>query len=229
MFQQQELIGLLKKEGASLIGFADLSEFYQDKFNQGISIAIRLPIEVITNIHDGPTKDYYNTYYDANAKLNHLALECADYIKKNGYEAFAQTTEVVKESENFRTTMPHKTVAVNAGLGWIGKSDLFVTEQYGSAVRLTSVLTNAPIQAGVPITESKCGGCMVCTNACPGKAIHGKLWSRGVDRDELVDVLACRKFARQLAYERIQKEITLCGKCIESCPYTQRYLKNYKD
>ena len=56
-----------------------------------------------------------------------------------------KTVLATKEYGIFRTVMPHKTVAVHAGLGWIGKSALFVTEKYGSAVRLTSVLTDAPL------------------------------------------------------------------------------------
>jgi epoxyqueuosine reductase QueG len=69
---------------------------------------------------------------------------------------------------------------------------------------------------------------MVCTNACPGKAISGKLWKADLDRDEFFDPLACRKKARELAAEKIRKEITLCGKCIEVCPYTQSYLRSQK-
>ena len=46
-----------------------------------------------------------------------------------------------------------------------------------------------------------------------------------VEREALVDVEACRKAARALALERVGKEITLCGKCIEVCPYTQAWIE----
>ncbi|MCI9543095.1 MAG: hypothetical protein HFE93_02720 [Acutalibacter muris] len=44
-------------------------------------------------------------------------------------------------------------------------------------------------------------------------------------RESLVDVEACRKAARALAWGLLGEQITLCGKCIEVCPYTRAYLK----
>lgn len=120
--------------------------------------------------------------------------------------------------------MPHKTVAVRAGLGWIGKCALLVTKQFGSAVRLTSVLTNAPLECDEPVEQSFCGDCSECVKSCPGGAVSGKLWAPGMDREELFSPLLCRKKARELAAQAINKEITLCGKCIECCPHTKKYL-----
>jgi epoxyqueuosine reductase QueG len=121
--------------------------------------------------------------------------------------------------------MPHKTVAVSSGLGWIGKSALFLTEEYGSALRLISVLTDAPLECNEPITASKCGNCTLCEKACPGHAISGQLWKPELDREDYFDAMACRKKAREIAANSIDRKITLCGKCIEVCPYTRRYTK----
>ncbi len=120
--------------------------------------------------------------------------------------------------------MPHKTVAVNAGLGWIGKSALFVTEKYGSAIRLTSVLTDAPLNYSKSIINSLCEDCMICVDECPGKAISGVNWEPGIDRDLLLNAISCRKKARELSAEHLEKQITLCGKCIVVCPYTRKYI-----
>lgn len=219
-----ELKTLLYDNGAAIVGFADLSAIVDHNMTSGVSIAINIPIEIIKSIHDGPTIDYYNANHSINDKLNQLVSMGADFLMNKGYEAYAQTTDVVKEFDVYRTALPHKTVATNAGLGWIGKSALFVTEQFGSAVRLSSLITNAELEYGIPITTSKCGGCIKCTNACPANAISGELWSVSVDRDTFFDALACRKKARELAAAQIDKEITLCGKCIEVCPYTKRYI-----
>lgn len=238
----QEIEGLLYENGASMVGFARIDKLYSKvdlsgprsedsvtepieipQYPYGIAIAHALPKDVIRNISNSPTLEYYETYHKLNEKLDYLAELCAKYIEKQGYHAYAQTVSRTKEYGIFRTVMPHKTVAVNAGLGWIGKSALFITEKYGSAVRLTSVLTDAPIKYSNHLMKSKCGGCMLCKEACPGNAISGRLWSPELDRDDFFDAQACRKKAREIALKTIQKQITLCGKCIEVCPYTKKY------
>ena len=225
----EELREVLIQEGASIVGFADLSHFAEGNLKHGISIALKLPANVVSGIEYGPTREYYDTYYAWNDKLNRLAKLSESYIKEKGYYAIAQTTDVVKEYGNYRTPMPHKTVATNAGVGWIGKCALLVTKEYGSAIRITSVLTDAPLTYGVPMKESLCGNCMRCTRACPGQAISGANWNIDMDRDLFFDPIKCRKSARELAKERINKEITLCGKCIQVCPYTNRYLRTAND
>jgi epoxyqueuosine reductase len=170
--------------------------------------------------------EYYDAYHELNQKLDELADLCAKYINDNGYHAYPQKVATTQEFSIYRTIMPHKTVAVHAGLGWIGKSALFVTEGYGSAIRLTSVLTDAPIACCEPTIRSYCGDCMQCKQACPGQAISGHNWRPELDRDEFFDALACRKKARELSAEALDQQITLCGKCIEICPYTRRYLDN---
>lgn len=239
----EELIQLLQKNGASMVGFAQLEGLYGNvdrkeprsedsetepfeipEYPYGVSIALAFPREVIRGISNAPTMEYYNGYHSLNAKLDELASICTAYIEQQGYHAYPQVTTTMKEYGNFRTIMPHKTVAVKAGLGFIGKSALFITKQYGSAVRLTSVLTDAPLEVNEPIIKSACGSCMLCADACPGKAISGRSWNPELDRDELFDVAACRKKARELAAQALDKKITLCGKCIEVCPYTRRYL-----
>ncbi|MGB8451461.1 MAG: 4Fe-4S double cluster binding domain-containing protein [Anaerocolumna sp.] len=67
---------------------------------------------------------------------------------------------------------------------------------------------------------------MICTDACPGKAISGRVWSLVLDRDDFFDAMACRKKAREIAAKSIDKKITLCGKCIEVCPYTRKYTQS---
>ncbi len=234
---------LLRKMGASMVGFAKLDGLYskvniENNSNDdsetalfdiphypiGISIAVAYPKEIIRNISEAPTMEYYDAYHDLNRRLDNMAINCAEYIKKLGYHAIGQTTTQVKQYGIFRTVMPHKTVAIHAGLGWIGKSALFITEPYGSAIRLTSVLTDAPLKTATPSLYTKCGSCMLCVNACPGNAISGRLWEKGSDRDDFFDANACRNKARELSAHFLNREITLCGKCIEVCPYTRRYI-----
>ncbi|MDR3085849.1 MAG: epoxyqueuosine reductase, partial [Christensenellaceae bacterium] len=204
-------------------GFADLRSFgLEAPF--GVSLALPLPREVLRGIEGGPGRDYFEAYHDLNAKLDGLALAGEAFLLKKGHKAFAQTVSRVTESEGYRSEMPHKTVATRAGLGWIGKSALLVTRQFGSALRLSSILTDAPLACGTPMEESLCGSCIACQSACPAGAIQGENWQKGVERGRLVDVFRCREVARALAKERIGEEITLCGRCIAACPYAKAYL-----
>ncbi len=238
----QEMEQLLLENGASMVGVGKIANLYSNvdlsgprtedsvtepidipQYPVGISIILAHPRDVIKNISAFPTMDYYDAYHRLNKKLDELALLCADYIKKQGYHSYPQTTSSTKQYGIYRTVMPHKTVAVHAGLGWIGKSALFITEEFGSAIRLTSVLTDAPLEYNQQMIQSKCGSCMLCTKACPGEAISGQNWSPELDRDELFDAKACRNKAREISAKILDKQITLCGKCIEVCPYTRKY------
>ena len=52
--------------------------------------------------------------------------------------------------------LPYKTIATKSGLGWIGRSALFVTPEYGSAVALGAILTDMPLEFGkvsIPVTS----------------------------------------------------------------------------
>jgi epoxyqueuosine reductase len=227
-----DLTGYIKDElrchGADLVGIGDLTELPSDiRYDMplGICVAVKYPKEVISGIIETPTKEYYDFYGVLNKRLDMLVTLGADALKMFGYQAIAQTTNFVEKTETeYTTLLPHKTVATRAALGWIGKSALLVTKKYGSAIRISSILTDAPLKCAKPINKSKCGNCLVCTNACPAHAILGKNWSVDTYRDEFYNAGLCRKTARERALQSFGIEITQCGKCIAVCPYTQKYL-----
>lgn len=221
-----EIIKLMTGNGADLVGFADLTSLGIEEMPFGVSVAVAVSPDIIKSIHDGPNIEYFDEYHRINRLLDKLVSLGAEYLSDLGYRAGAQTTDVVEQSEDFRTLLPHKTVATRAGLGWIGKCALLVTEEYGSAVRISSLITDAVIQCGAPINTSRCGNCDICVSNCPSGAVSGKLWAVEADRDIIFDPFKCEKAARQLSADRINREITLCGKCIEACPYTQRYISS---
>lgn len=166
----QDFKGHLLQAGADLVGFADLSCLPKlpdaPGCHIGVSVCVSIPAQIIRSIADGPNLAYFQAYHTLNAKLDALVCEAADWLQQQGYRAWAQSEEHVHETEDYRTPLPHKTVAVLAGLGWIGKSALFVSKEYGSAVRLSSLVTDAPLSCGEPVRSSRCGSCMVCRDAC---------------------------------------------------------------
>lgn len=149
----------------------------------------------------------------------------AEFLKENGYQANVNTTKAVRPDGSWCSPLPHKTVATQAGLGWIGKSCLLVTKEYGSAVRLSSLLTDAPLPADTPVRESQCGGCTVCVRSCPAGALTGALWTLGMKREELLRKEDCKKTQIWRMKQATGIETDLCGLCFAVCPYTQRYLK----
>lgn len=224
----RELEELLKANGADLTGIGDIREIpaeMRDGFPTGISVAVKYPKEIIRGIAQFPTADYQKWYGKLNELLDHLVILGADWLKGKGYQAIAKSrAQVGAYNDDCKTLLPHKTVATRAGIGWIGKSALLVTEPYGSMIRISSILTDAPLLAAEPVNESKCGKCTACRDACPADAIYGRLWDPSLRRDELFDLQKCRVTMRKRSMEGIGKEDDICGKCIEICPYTRRYL-----
>ena len=222
---KDELIRL----GADIVGFGKLDELpenVRDGLPVGISVAVAYPKEIIRGITELPTHEYHDWYNKLNERLDAIVTRGAEILRETGYKAIAQTREYVGNGESSdNTILPHKTVATRAGMGWIGKSALLVTEKYGSAIRLSSILTDAPLEVAVPFNKSKCGECMICANACPAGAVSGKLWEVGVYRDEFFDLVKCRKTACERSKQGFGGDVTICGKCIEVCPYTQLYIK----
>ena len=97
---------------------------------------------------------------------------------------------------------PHKTAATAAGLGWIGKTALFVSPEFGPAVRLATVFTDLDLPAGEPVTEGRCGDCTDCVDACPAGCGRDVAWRAGMRRDELFDASACRHHMTQYTEHR---------------------------
>jgi len=217
----------LLRLGADIVGFGSLLELpvnIRRGLPNGICVAVKYPREIIRGIGELPTEDYRVWYDKLNERLDMIVTMGAEYLIKSGFNAIAQTRERAGtgETEN-NTVLPHKTVATRAGIGWIGKCALLVTDDFGSAIRISTILTDAPVETAKPVNESKCGGCMVCANACPAGAVSGNSWNLGVYRDEFFDAVKCRRAANERSLAGFGKNYTICGKCIEVCPRTRRY------
>lgn len=206
----------LMEQGADLVGIGDLTELSSSSRKGlpiGICVAVKFPKKVISNIVALPTRDYYDWYNTVNSQLGSIAGYGVKILKDLGYKATASTG------------LPHKTIATRAGLGWVGKSALLVTEEYGSMIRLSSILTDAPLAAAQPVNESRCGDCMICVDACPAGALHGKSWDTSVSRKELLDTSSCSAMAVERSVRGFGIPIELCGKCFAVCRYTQQYIE----
>lgn len=223
-----ELKNYLLENGAIEVGYADIENFTTKKgLDTGVVFYITYPKEIIRKMKNAPTQEYVDELVSLNTRLDELGIKCEEYLISKGYNAYAQTKKRLGtdfgEFNSFK--LPHKTIATRAGLGWIGKSALFTTKKYGSALRLSSVLTDAPLNIGTPVIKSKCGKCMECRDACLGGAISGKEWNYKLKRNEFYDDKKCEKYALKVSEKNLGKADTVCGKCIYACPHTQKYIK----
>ncbi len=224
----QDLKNIIMKNGASIVRFADLrdieSEITKD-LQYGIAIGVALNPETIINIKDGPTKEYYEENVRVDKFLNEIAEKTSNYLISKGYKAtYLYSTKRKKDlNNNLSTNLPHKTIATRSGLGWIGKCALLVTKEFGSAIRIIGVETNAELPVDKPITKSKCGNCKICVEKCPAKAPLGVNWKPGLNRADFYDAFACKKKTAELS-DKIGVDEKICGICIRFCPWTIKYL-----
>jgi epoxyqueuosine reductase QueG len=228
---QNEIINILPNDKDYVIGFADMGDLIRDHypFRYAIAIGKRLDDTIIDEIENGPTAAYYELYKSTNDELNGVAAKISRFLEQNAIPCVPiQSTMTDSDlSERFAATLrlnfSHKMAATRAGLGWIGKTDLLVSEKFGPRVRLATVLTDHRFEKmGVPVSESRCGNCDICVDACPGQAANGRLWKDTLDRDVFYDAFKCRDACRRLSIERLDRKIHICGICVSVCPYGKR-------
>jgi len=115
-----------------------------------------------------------------------------------------------------------RSLALDAGLGFIGKNTTLILPPYGSYVFLAEILTTAPLPmvSAQPGSDERCGSCTLCLDACPTGALEAPF---------RLDARRC------LSYLTIEHSGTLpaeartllgdcffgCDRCQEVCPYNR--------
>jgi epoxyqueuosine reductase QueG len=211
-----------------IYGFADLNGLLEDSLKQlpyGIAIGKRLDDGILDAIVGGPTMEYYQHYHETNRQLTQLSEKIARDLNREGIESLCMEPTIPTDkldTEYYRTLrakLSHKMVATRAGLGWIGKTDLFVSRILGTRLRLVSILTSTPLEAeNSHVDKSRCGTCRICVDACPAKAANGLLWDITIEREQFFDAHKCREMCRRFGEERLGKDARVCGICVSVCP-----------
>lgn len=213
----------LKNTEVSLLGFADLSEV-SSELRQGLKygVCFGIALKTFPSVSDTPSQEYYDEYKQINRQLKEISLYIEKKIIEKGYNAYSLSRN--RQNDDFRTILPYKTLATRAGLGWIGKSSTLITKEYGNAVRINGVITDMPFVTDESINKSLCGNCKECVNNCPAKAIYGNNWDVNMDRNDLIDPIACKSKVIERG-EKMGVSVGSCGICISSCPWTKRYIE----
>lgn len=232
MTLEQEILSLVPSDGKHISGIANLSSPACSQYNRyqdypyAIVIGRELDKRIITDITNGPTQNYYELYNQTNNHLSHLINNIGELLdsKEIPHIKVEPTVAVLNSDhpsyQSLRFEFSHKMAATRCGLGWIGKSDLLISFQFGPRLRMASILTNYPLHpTGTPINQSQCGECNLCVQNCPAGAINGGLWRQTIDRDQYYNAFKCKKMCSYLAKKNIGEDKPICGICIAVCPY----------
>ena len=140
-------------------------------------------------------------------------ISVAAYIRALGYNA-------IPSLNGTALSIP---LAVQAGLGELGRNGMLVTPSYGACVRLCKVFTDMPLNPDSPRDlgiRAYCQSCGECARHCPAQAIpggeptytgHNACNNDGVSKWH-VDAMRCLRYWTASG--------TSCSACIARCPFT---------
>ncbi len=218
--RQEILVNRLRENGASLIGFGDVSvaeSDLTDNFPVAVSLALSYDEKVVENLHLGEAS-FHDHLQRLNVRMEQLMSITEDLLSGWGYQYETIPLNVpVKSKEQLREvrTFAHKTAATCAGMGWVGKCALLVTPEYGPGIKLGTVLTDAGFETAEPMISDRCGECTLCVEACPYGAVHNVNWERGVGREELIAADVCNE--KRLDFVPVMGRKHNCGLCLQAC------------
>lgn len=107
-------------------------------------------------------------------ELDRISLRLSRMLEKEGFKTsfFSQNGyyNVMKGKADFS----HKHAAVAAGMGRLGLSSNFVQNEFGAAVHLTSIITEAELMPDPLVSDddNPCNGCKMCLQICPEQAMR---------------------------------------------------------
>lgn len=203
--------------GASLVGICKLNEkwVYADvEIPKSCDNTIVIAIEMNqTSIATSPAASAAAAVGAGYSRMAFVLPLLGEFIRNLGFEA-------VQTGNDTALSIP---LAIDAGLGQLGRNGLLITPEFGARVRLCKIFTNLPLETDKPIdfgvTES-CKKCKLCAEACEAKAIPKET--------EPSFQIACRSnnpgvlkwyVNAELCYQFWCDNGTDCSTCITVCPY----------
>lgn len=220
-----------REMGATYFGIADLSLTQGgaitphevrlvSEYSVGISIGVPLISSIVDRINDQTdvfALHNYRFHYSqvVNPLIDQITRRISSILASEKHTALPIPTGGVVDKVNRYGIFSHKIAASLSGLGWIGKNCLLITPDRGPRVRWGTVLTNAPLESGVPM-KVKCGRCTKCVEACPAQAFTGKNFLPSEPRETRMIINNHIQFTKER--EKTMGTNT-CGVCVNICPF----------
>jgi epoxyqueuosine reductase len=233
MTVQRELERQARSMGARFFGVADLTVAQEAIVAQGgeflatypraLSVGIALSDGIVDHLprhkEVAVARTYDRLYDTVNWSLDRIALRLSVTLNGHGFGTLLIPASDTLDKGNLQGLFSHKLAARLSGLGWIGPSCLLVTPEVGPRVRWVTVLTDAPLEAGSPLSD-RCGDCQRCVQACPPRAFTGRPFDPREPREARFDVHRCQEYRRHLRDE--VTGVRTCGMCVYVCPYGRK-------
>jgi epoxyqueuosine reductase len=152
--------------------------------------------------------------------LNRLRKIEAELLARAGCETrcYVDTGPLVERS-----------LAVQAGVGWIGKNTCVLNQQLGSWLLLGVIVTSLPGgEMGVTIEGlDRCGTCTRCIDACPTGALLGTkeiAGPREMDASRCIAYLTIEKKGAidESLREGMGRQVFGCDICQDVCPWNRK-------
>ncbi len=210
--------GVAQDHGVSAFGVCEVGDLV-DRFHPeirararslpyAISIGIAVPAAVLDTLTIGPNEIYKSTYHAINTHLDNATFYLAQAACRLGGNAIAIPASKIVNRYPMIGHVSHREIAHKAGLGWQGKNNLLVNPEFGSRLRLATVLTDLELEPD-PIDDAGCGNCNICAEHCPVGAIGGSPedFSFETCRDRVI------RYSRENNFGQL-----ICGLCLNLCP-----------
>jgi reductive dehalogenase len=142
------------------------------------------------------------------AKGAYLATQIAAYIANLGHSA---TANHLRHYDAVLVPL-----AVDAGLGELGRLGYLITKEYGPRVRLGAVTTNLPLVSDKPAdigVEDFCAICKKCSTCCPSQSIPS-------GQPTAVNGTLRWKLNEQTCFDYWARVGTDCNICMRVCPWS---------
>ena len=87
----EELLALLRENGAVLAAAGDMRGVENCAYPAGVAVAIPMPRDVVRSLPDAPSREYLAAYPEINAVLDAAVSAGKTFLQSRGYTAFAKT------------------------------------------------------------------------------------------------------------------------------------------